>query len=187
MPNYALATDDYSDEYTSKSWNTSSAHLVQNALDLTYVWESVTYAAKGSHWTATTFAPQMAKVSMFSFKVPEWLQQALEKINDLLRLPPNWDSYGAKPINIQSALASLKILASAGLDDDALAPQLVPTPRGGVQLEWHGAHSDLELCVELPMITVFYENTRDPTKNIHHIVSEPAAIEEVRALAKDFN
>lgn len=187
MRNSALATNDYSDEHKNKSWETSSGHLVQTMPDLTYGWGPVSYVSPSSSWAPRLFTHQTAKVVMPTLKVPQWLNDVLERTNNLLRLQPNWDSYGAKPIDIQSAVTSLQILASAALAENAGAPQIVPTPQGGVQLEWHGANSDLELCVELPLISVFYENTDDPTKNDHRVVNVPEAIEAVKSLTKDFD
>jgi len=62
----------------------------------------------------------------------------------LLELEPNWDSYGALPIEAAHAEAILNLLAEV-LGDDAPTPSVVPTSIGGVQVEWHLAGIDLEI------------------------------------------
>lgn len=176
MRNTALATNEYSDDYRNRSWDVSSGHLVGTPADAAYG-----YGWQGTPITGGTFVYRTPNP-----EVPQLLQQALDKANELLRLQPNWDSYGAKRVDIQSALTSLQILAAAALDE-AEAPQVVPTPQGGVQFEWHGAHRHLELCVELPLITLFYEDANDPAKNQHRVVNVPEAVQAIHTLTKDLD
>jgi hypothetical protein len=73
-----------------------------------------------------------------------WLRRALESGCRLLELPPNWDSYGAAAITPQSVVSALNLLIRL-MDDDTPEPQIVPTPSGGVQMEWHTRGIDLEI------------------------------------------
>ena len=185
MPSTALATNDYFDDYRDHSWDIASGHL---PADVACGWgAATTYGPFGIPGTAGALGYKTARLVIPNRSVPQWFAQALEKTNDLLRLPLNWDSYGAKRVDTQSALTSLQILAAAVLDVDAVPVQIVPTPQGGVQLEWHGAHGDLELCIELPMISIFYENTNDPAKDRQQFVNFSAAVEAIRTLIKDLN
>lgn len=63
----------------------------------------------------------------------------------LLNLKENWDSYGAREVTKQSVETALT-LASV-LSDDTPPPAIVPTPAGGIQMEWHASGIDLEVEV----------------------------------------
>jgi len=67
---------------------------------------------------------------------PAWLPAVRARIEHLLTLEENWDSYGAAPIRrdlAEEALATLLEIAPPGTP----APQVFATPRGGLQFEWH--------------------------------------------------
>ena len=66
---------------------------------------------------------------------PPWLEPALEELNQLLQLPPNWNSYNAMPIEPLAVVRTIELL-DAVMEDSTPFPQFVPTPQGGVQLEW---------------------------------------------------
>jgi hypothetical protein len=70
----------------------------------------------------------------------------LRALGRLLALTPGWDSYGALPVDPACALAAWHLL-TAILREDSPAPAVVPTVRGGVQLEWHVKGVDLEIEV----------------------------------------
>jgi hypothetical protein len=92
---------------------------------------------------------------------PEWLPEAEEALRQLTGLPQNWDSYGARPIQplvVQSAIDLLRKIARA----DMPRPAVVPTVRGGVQLEWHARGIDLEVEFTSPeKIHVLYEDVQE--------------------------
>ncbi|HRQ73240.1 MAG TPA: hypothetical protein PLU35_09455 [Phycisphaerales bacterium] len=72
---------------------------------------------------------------------------AVARLNEILGLRSNWDSYGAKPIDSTAAVAALMWLY--GIDRPGLpAPSVVPVPDGSVQLEWHMHGIDLEVCFQ---------------------------------------
>ncbi len=73
-----------------------------------------------------------------------WYAPTLVAASTLLQLPDNWDQHGAmrvKPAIVQAAMT----LLNAIMLDDTPAPSVVPTVRGGVQLEWHTRGIDLEI------------------------------------------
>jgi hypothetical protein len=94
---------------------------------------------------------------------PEWLPQTEEALRKLLSLPQNWNSYGARPIqpqNVDSAVQLLHQLAGQNTPQ----PIVVPTVRGGVQLEWHTDGIDLEIEINEPgRFQVLYEQ---PSKDM---------------------
>lgn len=65
-------------------------------------------------------------------------------VRRLLALVPNWDSYRAFPIDPSVVNHAFEFL-SATLQEGGCAPQIVPTVRGGLQLEWHMNGGDLEV------------------------------------------
>ena len=66
----------------------------------------------------------------------------------LLSLSEGWDGSGAKPIEREMLKKAFSCLGIAlnGLEG-SIAPILVPTGDGGVQIEWHEAHGELELAI----------------------------------------
>lgn len=74
------------------------------------------------------------------------LETVVTKINELLQLQPNWNSYRSAPISPKSAVNSLRLFSQV-MYDETPAPQMVPTAAGNVQFEWHVNNVDLEIEV----------------------------------------
>jgi hypothetical protein len=89
---------------------------------------------------------------------PAWFKPTVERLKHLLQLREDWDSYGAAPVDPRAARKALQLLAlTTSLATPA--PAVVPTVRGGLQLEWHQPDVDLE--VEVPPsgpLRMTYEN-----------------------------
>lgn len=66
----------------------------------------------------------------------------VRKLWSLLRLEPGWDSYGACPISPRAVETALAFLAQTA---SVPRPSIVPTVRGGIQLEWHDGRIDVEI------------------------------------------
>jgi len=71
-----------------------------------------------------------------------------EQLDDLLRLSPDWNSYGAPAIN-PACVAKARQIAQS-LPTGVPEPLAVPMSDGGVQLEWHRGGVDLEIVVSPP-------------------------------------
>lgn len=85
--------------------------------------------------------------------------KSVEAVVDLLSLPPGWNSYSARPIEHQSAKQAIQLLAEY-LKPGTPPPSVVPTVRGGIQLEWHTAGANLEIYIESPNeVNFFAEET----------------------------
>lgn len=80
-----------------------------------------------------------------------WRAAAIKRLEQLVNLPPNWDSYGAKKITQRTAQISLQILDSV-MRDSTPPPSIVPVPSGRIQLEWHARGIDLEVEVVSPIL-----------------------------------
>ena len=74
---------------------------------------------------------------------PGWLHDAANQLISILDLAENWDSYGARRVSVRSVQAATELLDSV-IDGETPQPSIVPTPEGGVQLEWHIFNIDLE-------------------------------------------
>lgn len=74
------------------------------------------------------------------------LAEAARQLAKLLSMPPDWDSYGAYPIDRHKAAAALDLVWIA-IESGAPVPAIVPTSDGGIQLEWHRRGVDLEIRV----------------------------------------
>lgn len=87
---------------------------------------------------------------------------AIERLqSDLMefaRLEPNWDSYGAPRISMDAIGAALETLPEL-LTTGVPFPHLAPTPRGGIQAEWHQGLRTLEVEFVSPVhIELSYED-----------------------------
>jgi hypothetical protein len=102
----------------------------------------------------------------------------LADLEGLLRLPAGWNSYRARPIAAQAVWGALQLLRYT-MPLDAPKPAVVPTVRGGVQLEWHARGVDLEVEA-LPdgRYTMAFEDDRTGTSWEHEHAED---VEPVRA------
>jgi hypothetical protein len=83
------------------------------------------------------------------------LNAAELRLSYLLSLPEGWDSYGAQPVQrdlAERALDVIRLLLEARVPE----PSIVPTPMGGIQLEWHVNDMDFEVTVESQFALEFY-------------------------------
>lgn len=93
-------------------------------------------------------------------RLPGWVQPTAESLAALLQLPHGWNSYGAKRTDAHVVCAAFDLLASV-MEDDTPGPSIVPTTRGGVQLEWHTANIDMEITFHSPTrVEVYCEDIR---------------------------
>lgn len=78
-------------------------------------------------------------------------QLARETLDELARLPEDWDSYGAAPPTAVAISAAHGLLANVAeryvepTDEDALPWAAAPLADGGVQFEWRGPGGAIEV------------------------------------------
>jgi hypothetical protein len=92
---------------------------------------------------------ELATNSQFSGVVPisyatVALISALRRVEELMRLPDNWDSYGSPHIETAAAQRILQVLLAAQ-SEYSPAPQIVPVSGGGMQIEWAVGNCELEV------------------------------------------
>jgi hypothetical protein len=78
---------------------------------------------------------------------PDFTAAVLAELDRLSRLPKNWDSYGAPPIDPR-IIAEAKKFVEALPENLAYRPHVVPMSTGGLQFEWHHQGKILELEFE---------------------------------------
>lgn len=90
--------------------------------------------------------PAPILVRFESSTVPVWLRKAVRNVQEIVRLEDNWDTYGARPIEAEVAIAGLNLLLNV-MVSDIPEPSIVPVPDGGIQFEWHqnGKHFEVEV------------------------------------------
>jgi hypothetical protein len=105
--------------------------------------------------------PELAVPPEWKGQEPAWFGPTLRSLQELLQLPENWNSYGARPIVPEWAASALKLLVKMAPADTPV-PIVVPTTRGGVLLEWHMRAIDLEIeTLAEGQFHVFYEDDRE--------------------------
>ena len=92
---------------------------------------------------------------------PEWLKEAEETLRGLATLPEGWDSYGAKSTERHAIDSAIELLRRI-VQHDTPKPAVVPTNRGGIQIEWHTRGVDLEIEITPHGdIRLLYENPQE--------------------------
>ena len=79
--------------------------------------------------------------------LPAWVYSIIEQFEPILSLKAGWTEGKGRPVTSEAFQASLRVLEET-MARDTIAPSLVPTSDGGLQLEWHCAGVDLEVYVE---------------------------------------
>lgn len=97
--------------------------------------ENATLSAQRTKPTGTRFTRELW---------PTWARTLEDRLSKLLYLRPDWDSYGAQPIQAKAADQAVTLLLGV-MNDRSPTPSVVPTSAGGVQLEWHVQEIDLEI------------------------------------------
>ncbi len=102
------------------------------------------HAPPSSSLTSGTGAPV---VTIKGGYAAAWFLDAIGRLEDLAALAPGWDSYGAKSVAADLALAAVKFLADVAIAaPDVHEPSIVPLSDGGIQVEWHRGGIDLEVA-----------------------------------------
>ena len=90
--------------------------------------------------------PQPVHIRLDVARAPAWLPEIVKKINTLLALPENWDSYGAVRVKSDAAFNTIRLLLSV-MEEDTPFPSIVPVSSGDLQVEWHVFGIDLEIVI----------------------------------------
>ena len=81
-----------------------------------------------------------------TLRVPEHLWPVVERVLELVELPADWDSYGAKRVGTEQARRALVLLLHHRYRGPL--PAVTPTASGGLQFEWTDGDDGVEIEVE---------------------------------------
>ncbi|MBI2960196.1 MAG: hypothetical protein HYY28_07785 [Betaproteobacteria bacterium] len=117
-----------------------------------------------------------------------WQAQIVSSIDRLLRLPENWNSYGAPRIRHDTAMFAIVVLENIMIPGTPL-PSVVPTTQGGIQFEWHENDIDFEIDVIEPYHCEFtFHDERNNTPPVEgELDNELIALEEPISLLTQRN
>jgi hypothetical protein len=125
-------------------WDHSAASLAALTKPRTHV---VIFPSKGNAYRIVVTTNQTP--------TPAWIEPTISAFIGVQSLPDNWNSYGAKKVNgdlISRSLAVLELIMEA----TSPPPSVVPLADGGLQLEWHRKHQDLEIAFTADETAQFY-------------------------------
>jgi len=116
-------------------------------------------------------------------KIPAWIKAIVESLAECMELPPNWDSYGALPVQRALVDRALDVLPRV-MGEDSPPPSIVPLSDGGLQMEWHLKGRDLEIIVAADEPPTYYYRSAggDPKEGLVSI-----AYEQLRSLIQDLS
>ncbi len=111
-----------------------------------------------------------------------WFNQTISEIVQLLWLPKEWNSDNPKKITAKVIERMLAILLAI-LDPDSIAPAVVPTTRGGVQVEWHINGIDFEIeAFDMNKLEYFFSGPNGDKEGI--IEDNPDALKQFTSWLK---
>jgi hypothetical protein len=76
-----------------------------------------------------------------------FVEEVQSALDSLRALAPNWDGYGAPPID-PAVIDAAKMFVANLPDKQSPRPRVVPMSNGTLQLEWHHGSKSLELEFE---------------------------------------
>lgn len=124
---------------------------------------------------------QISETTTHIPSIPNWVRPTVEGVGRIMQLPPNWDSYGAQPVQSVLVGKALEILPRVMLEDSP-PPSIVPLTDGGLQMEWHLKGRDLEIVVAADESPTYYY--RDPEASPEE-GSVSTAFERLRSIIQE--
>ena len=132
-------------------------------------------------WTEDLVLRNGSVVISGSQEKPPWVQPAFSKMQELVNLEPGWDSHDAAPVVDDSVVAAVEILSQT-MSSDTKTPWIVPTVRGGIQIEWHKSQVHLEIEIKPDRTAFFfYVNEQDERE-----FEKPLDAAQVHSLLEEF-
>jgi hypothetical protein len=78
---------------------------------------------------------------------PDWIDDVVDKLNELARLSKDWDPRGSMPVAFDDAKAAVEFLNRV-MRFDSPAPAITPLPSGGLELAWSVGGVALEVVFD---------------------------------------
>ena len=77
---------------------------------------------------------------------PAWLGRVKRRLEELVFLPSNWDSYGGAPVDLRVARFAESLVEWFAVADMP-PPDVFATSQGGIQIEWHVRRVNIEIDI----------------------------------------
>lgn len=153
MPHSALAR-----QTEARFADTDFAPVPEGRREVTADW----VGEEGHHSFRVRLGRATVRIDTTRHTLPDWLLEVVRDLNRIVLLPPNWDSYGALPIDQPTLEHALHVIVKI-MDDDIPLPQVGATVRGGVEFEWHIDGKDLEIQVGRPFeVHAYFHDEQKP-------------------------
>lgn len=133
----------YSDEGTTLT----ETFLAPNTVPTSSAWES-----ESVH--QVPLGKSMVRIEHVG-ELPQWMRDALSRLNQVAQMPSNWDTYGAIPVNQRTLEHALLVLTKL-MPSSKRLPQILASSHGGVLLQWDDGRRELEVSVDGPMRGTVY-------------------------------
>ena len=120
----------------------------------------------GSQTSALTDSALIGAAGILSHtrQLPEWINRVEGRLSSLMRLGPDWDSYGAAAISHEIVRSAYGFILFLAAESRIPEPEISPTRNGGVLLEWHNGDHELEVqLVSKQAASYVYENANTNT------------------------
>jgi len=111
---------------------------------------------------------------------PKWFNYIEWQIREFQLLKPNWDSYGAEPIDEEIIQKTSRLLLPIN-EESSQKPFVAPVPSGGIDIEWNKPARLLSIKVRKDEIRYLLFN-RDGTPNQNGKIPDDKSIDELIAL-----
>lgn len=112
----------------------------------------------------------------------DWCTDCLTIIDQLRELPPNWDSYGANPVQPESIKTAKQLLHVLAKVTGIECPRVGASPAGHVALSWewqnHSRELDLEILPDGALRYSYVDETR-PSHDREGETSDPTRIAQL--------
>lgn len=79
----------------------------------------------------------------------EWADEVKRRLTYLCGLRAGWDGYNGRPTRFDTSHFALQLLQRV-CSPTTPPPEIVPLSSGGLQVEWHHAHAEIELTIHAP-------------------------------------
>ena len=86
---------------------------------------------------------------------PAWLGRVKRRLEELIFLPTNWDSYDGAPVDPRVARLAENLVEWFAVADMP-PPDVFATSDGGVQIEWHVRRANIEIDISPSDGTTIY-------------------------------
>jgi len=106
--------------------------------------------------------------------MPDWKRQAIQKVNNLSRLQPNWDAQGSQAPTWVIRQAAIDLLLRVPVSP-LPTPSVVPVSGGGYHFEWTVGDRELEISIE-------HDFSVEALRVVSGVPIEPDEIADMRRL-----